>query len=125
MASDKIAGLSAAGPYRKERFHRDPEARGIRAQLRALSKFPGFELNLRSIKTMTAELFEYPPYAMKDREAARYVGVSVSKFRQLVNDGRMPKPRKIDRNSIWCRRDLEDAVDELANADEPNEWDSI
>ncbi len=35
-------------------------------------------------------------FGLAEDEAAAAVGVSATKFRELVDDGRMPKPRQID-----------------------------
>ncbi len=59
-------------------------------------------------------------------EAARYIRVSVSKFRQLVEDGRMPKPKRIDSRCVWDRLELDLAFDALPGGglddDSPNPW---
>jgi hypothetical protein len=34
-------------------------------------------------------------------EAALYIGISPSKFDQLVKDGRMPPPKEVDGRVIW------------------------
>jgi excisionase family DNA binding protein len=34
-------------------------------------------------------------------EAAMYIGISASKFDELVHDGRMPAPRRIDSRKVW------------------------
>ena len=52
--------------------------------------------------------------------AAAYVGVSVTKFDQLVADGRMPKPKRIDRRIVWDIRELDLAFDALPD-DAPKE----
>jgi predicted DNA-binding transcriptional regulator AlpA len=46
-------------------------------------------------------------------EAAIYIGVSPSKFDQLVRDGRMPQPGRIDSRVIWDLHELDPAIDEL------------
>ena len=46
-------------------------------------------------------------------EAADFVGMKLSKFNQLVKDGRMPKPFKIDGCVVWDGRDLIKAFDKL------------
>ena len=33
--------------------------------------------------------------------AARYIGVGTTKFDEMVKDGRMPRPKKIDGRVIW------------------------
>jgi len=34
-------------------------------------------------------------------DAAIYIGVSPSKFDEMITDGRMPRPRRIDGRKIW------------------------
>jgi excisionase family DNA binding protein len=46
-------------------------------------------------------------------EAARYIGVSATKFDELVEDGRMPQPKKIDGRVVWDRLRLDMAFSEL------------
>ena len=55
------------------------------------------------------------PRGLSRVEASRYVGVSPSSFDGLVADGRMPRPARIGRRCIWCRRQLDRALDELFN----------
>jgi excisionase family DNA binding protein len=43
----------------------------------------------------------YPPRGMSRDEAARYVGVGPTKFDEMVQDGRMPKPKRVDGRVIW------------------------
>ena len=45
--------------------------------------------------------------------AAAYIAVSTTKFDELVRDGRMPKPRKIDARRVWDVRELDAAADRL------------
>jgi hypothetical protein len=45
--------------------------------------------------------------------AAAYVGVSPSKFDEMVRDGRMPTPKRIDGRKVWDVRDLDLAFDAL------------
>lgn len=52
-----------------------------------------------------------------------YVGVSATKFDQLVKEGRMPRPRMIDRRKVWCRHELDDAFTELPTDVAVNPWD--
>ena len=40
-------------------------------------------------------------FGLPEPEAAASVGVSVSKFRELVVDGRMPRPRRIDGRIVF------------------------
>jgi hypothetical protein len=59
-------------------------------------------------------------------EAAIYVGVGVSKFDQLMADGRMPPPKRIDGRRVWDTRALDLAFDALPEEDSPatgTSWD--
>lgn len=68
------------------------------------------------------------PRGLRREEAARYVGVSPSKFEQMVKDGRMPAPRQIDGCRVWDRVALDVAFDDLPHVGETlrpgvNPWD--
>ena len=52
-----------------------------------------------------------PRRGLSRPEVARYVGVSPSKFDQLVADGRMPQPKQIDGRLVWDIRALDLAFD--------------
>lgn len=58
-------------------------------------------------------------------EAAAYVGVGVSKFDEMIMDGRMPHPKRIDGRKVWDVRALDLAFDRLpsANREDHNPWD--
>ncbi len=69
-----------------------------------------------------------PRRGLKREEAALYIGISASKFDQLVNDSRMPQPRRIDGRKVWDIRELDTAFDELqpdGEKAEINPWDSV
>ena len=55
----------------------------------------------------------YPPRGLSREEAARYVGVGVTKFDEMVADGRMPRPKRIDGRVIWDRLRIEAAFTDL------------
>ena len=38
--------------------------------------------------------------------AAAFVGVSPTKFDEMVGDGRMPRPKRIDQRKLWDVRSL-------------------
>ena len=63
------------------------------------------------------------PRGLSRTEAARYIGVCPSKFDQLVKDGRMPKPIKIDGRVVWDIKELDDAFEELKDERPSNPWD--
>lgn len=71
---------------------------------------------------MTRPLIE--PRGLQREIAALYVGISPAKFDQLVDDGRMPKPKRIDRRVIWDRHELDAAFNELAHDEPVNRWDA-
>jgi len=54
-----------------------------------------------------------PRRGLSREEAAMYLGISASKFDELVRDGRMPRPKRIDSRKIWDVRDLDVAFDAL------------
>lgn len=57
--------------------------------------------------------------------AAAYIGVSPCLFDQMVKDGRMPKPLRINTRVLWDRRLIDDAFDSLLKEEAPalNPWD--
>jgi hypothetical protein len=67
-----------------------------------------------------------PRRGLSRLEAALYVGVSPSKFDELVADGRMPLPLKIDARKVWDIRLLDVAFDALPKEDAtPNSWEGV
>lgn len=66
-----------------------------------------------------------PPRGLHRETAAAYVGVSPTKFDEMVRDGRMPDPFAVDGRRVWDRKKVDMAFDELSGAhrEEANEWD--
>ena len=64
------------------------------------------------------------PRGLSRVEAAGYIGVSPSKFDELVKDGRMPKAVEIDARRVWDKSELDDAFDALKSETLNNPWDS-
>jgi hypothetical protein len=59
-------------------------------------------------------------------QAAEYIGVGVTKFDSMVDDGRMPKPKRIDGRNVWDRIKLDEAFSALDDeAGSKNEWDAL
>jgi predicted DNA-binding transcriptional regulator AlpA len=58
-----------------------------------------------------------PPRGLSRTQAAEYIGVGVTKFDEMVNDGRMPKPKRIDGRIVWDRVLLDEAFEALQDAD--------
>lgn len=67
----------------------------------------------------------YPPRGLSRDEAARYVGVGTTKFDEMVKDGRMPRPKRVDGRNIWDRIAIEAAFTELPSADNRNFFDGL
>jgi hypothetical protein len=63
------------------------------------------------------------PRGLCRSDAAIYLGISASLFDQMVKDGRMPSPKRINSRTVWDRRRLDAAFDALSEADENNPWD--
>ena len=68
-----------------------------------------------------------PPRGLSRGQAAEYIGVGVTKFDELVNDGRMPKPKRIDGRTVWDRVQLDEAFAALDDEAVPkkNPWDGL
>lgn len=64
------------------------------------------------------------PRGLSRDMAAAYVGVSATKFDELVRDRRMPKPRCIDARKVWDRRELDAAFDDLPKSEPVDEWEA-
>ena len=66
-----------------------------------------------------------PPRGMSRTEAAAYIGVSPSLFDEMVKDGRMPGPKRINSRNVWDRFALDDAFEALPDrnqAADDDEW---
>lgn len=50
-----------------------------------------------------------PPRGLSRQEAAAYIGIGATKFDQMVDDGRMPQPKRIDGRKVWDRLRLDTA----------------
>lgn len=68
-----------------------------------------------------------PPRGLSRVEAAEYIGISASLFDLMVDDGRMPKPKLINRRTVWDRLRLDAAFVALPDQDGAddfnNPWD--
>ena len=55
-----------------------------------------------------------------------YIGISPNKFDELVGDGRMPTPVKIDARKVWDIRHLDLAFDALPRENpKPTSWEGV
>jgi predicted DNA-binding transcriptional regulator AlpA len=59
--------------------------------------------------------------------AAEYIGVGTTMFDQMVSDGSMPKPKRINGRTVWDRIKLDEAFAGLGEGDVrvANEWDQL
>jgi hypothetical protein len=73
-----------------------------------------------------SEMRPVPRRGLSRDESAMYIGISAGKFDELVADGRMPAPVKIDCRRVWDLRALDLAFDALASENSsPNSWDGV
>src|SRR6185437_1841550 len=64
------------------------------------------------------------PRGLSRAESARYIGISPSKFDELVKDHRMPAPKQIDGRRVWDRLGLDEAFAALPDIEgSANPWD--
>jgi predicted DNA-binding transcriptional regulator AlpA len=67
-----------------------------------------------------------PPRGLSRAEAAEYVGISPTKFDELVADGRMPRPKRIDGRVVWDRLRLDKAFAELPDENDRDDvWSKV
>lgn len=55
----------------------------------------------------------YAPRGLNREEAARWIGISPTKFDELVASRRMPKPKRIDGRVVWDRIALDACFSDL------------
>jgi predicted DNA-binding transcriptional regulator AlpA len=73
-----------------------------------------------------SEVRPVPRRGLSRDEAAMYIGISAAKFDELVTDGRMPAPVRIDARKVWDIRSLDLAFDALPREDPtPNSWHGV
>jgi predicted DNA-binding transcriptional regulator AlpA len=67
------------------------------------------------------------PRGLSRPQSAMYVGVSPTKFDELVRDGRMPGPKRIDGRVVWDKIRLDEAFGSLPDdgaCKDENPWDT-
>ncbi len=59
--------------------------------------------------------------------AAQYVGISTGMFDEMVTDGRMPPPKRINARKVWDRAAIDSAFEALPDdgASPENQWDAV
>lgn len=73
--------------------------------------------------TGPADILPLAPRGLSRAQSAAYVGVGVTKFDEMVADGRMPKPKRIDGRTVWDRLALDEAFFALPSEEDANPWD--
>ena len=63
------------------------------------------------------------PRGLSRVQSAVYVGVGSTKYDEMVADGRMPKPKRIDGRTVWDRMEIDEAFAGLPSDDDANPWD--
>lgn len=66
-----------------------------------------------------------PRRNLSREESALYVGIGSTKFDEMVKDGRMPKPFRIDGRVLWDIHDLDPAIENLKTATAGSPWDRV
>lgn len=72
----------------------------------------------------------FSPRGLSRIEAAAYVGVSPNTFESMVKDGRMPRPKVVNRRRIWDRAGLDRCFDALPDTSgrpspKPVDWTDV
>lgn len=65
------------------------------------------------------------PRGLSRTEAAGYIGISPSLFDEMVKDGRMPPPKQLNARTVWDRRRLDEAFENLPEKEDANPWDGV
>ena len=67
-----------------------------------------------------AKVLSFPPRLMRAINAAAYLGMSETKFRELVHAGKIARPKRQDGLVSWDIRDLDAFADALPRDDDPD-----
>ncbi len=57
-----------------------------------------------------------PPRGLSRVQSAAYIGISPTLFDEMVKDGRMPPPVRINSRVLWDRLQLDDAFAALSDS---------
>ncbi len=58
-----------------------------------------------------ADHLAYPPRALRAERAAAYLSMSTAQFLKLVDEGRLPKPKRLRGMVFWDRAKLDEFVE--------------
>lgn len=59
------------------------------------------------------------PRGLNRSQAAKYIGVSVGLFSEMIAKGFMPEPRMMNTRQVWDKQELDSAFDDLPYANQP------
>lgn len=65
------------------------------------------------------------PRGLSRVQAAAYIGVSPTLFDEMVRDGRMPVPIRINKRAVWDRVKLDAAFVALSDDEKDEPWDKV
>jgi predicted DNA-binding transcriptional regulator AlpA len=77
--------------------------------------YPNSIAEKRPKRVALSEIRPVPRRGLSRDEGAMYIGVSASKFDELIADGRMPKAIRLDGRKLWDIRKLDAAFDALSD----------
>ena len=63
------------------------------------------------------------PRGLSRVQSAVYIGVGATLFDKMVEDGRMPVPKRINSRAVWDRQALDEAFAGLPSDEDVNPWD--
>lgn len=62
----------------------------------------------------------FKPHAIREQDAAKYLGVGRTKFRELVKEGQLPPAYWLGGVKVWITTELERSFDHLIGAANDN-----
>ena len=67
------------------------------------------------------------PRGLSRAQAAAYIGISTTLFDEMVGDGRMPRPVRINSRVLWDRLQLDEAFAALSDtgSDGDDPWSKV
>lgn len=69
-------------------------------------------------KRLSALPHSLQPRGLSRETAAEYIDVSPSLFDQMVEDGRMPRPKRINSRKVWDRLSIDKAFSALPGGED-------